>query len=244
MEVDHDAGVMRCPYCRREVLIPASQAPETAWPFGADGAAVPHITINTTRTLTQSPQAIRRRQVAALIIVVATFVAVGAVLFPIFSSILFDSSDEVDEVAVGATAQVKQLDTSYEATVRGIDCTRKAITKPDDPATDYEDSRTEKAKGKFCVVSFSVKNVGEKTDTYPYFDLKATNPTERELDENTTAEDYLNNTSSNALSEPIDPGKTVDRLLVFDVPADTTLAYLQICDGRFGESGKKVKFDS
>ncbi|MFI7598982.1 DUF4352 domain-containing protein [Actinoplanes sp. NPDC049681] len=235
MEVDQAAGVMRCPYCRREVPMPASQA--SGWPYGAGGTGVPHITISTsTRTIRQPPEVIRRQKLIAVVFLVGALLAVGGVLIPSFWSIFSGSSGDVEEVAVGATARVK----SFEATVRGVDCSKKAITKPDDPATSYDDSATEKAKGKFCVVSFSVKNVGDKTDSYPTTSLEATSPTERVLERSTIAEMYAN-TKGTDLDEPIDPGKTVDQLLVYDVPADTTLAYLRISDDLFADSTIKVK---
>ncbi|GGQ78138.1 DUF4352 domain-containing protein [Couchioplanes azureus] len=242
MEVDHGAGVLRCPYCRREVLMPAPQAARTGWPVGPGGAGMPNITISTARTFTQTPEAIRRQKLMVLIYAVGAVLAMGTMLVLMFSSMFSDSggdflgsSDKVEEVAVGTTARVN----SFEATVRSVDCSKKAITKPDDPSTPYDDTATQKAKGKFCVVSFSAKNVGEKTDTYPTLSLKATSPTERVLYSDVVAEDYANKGSS--LKEPIDPGKTVDQLLVFEVPSDTTLAYLQISDSYSAGSTIKVK---
>ncbi|MEV4639438.1 DUF4352 domain-containing protein [Actinoplanes sp. NPDC049548] len=246
MEVDHEAGVMRCPYCRREVLMPASQAAQTGWPFGAPGASIPQITIST-KAFTQPPEVVRRQKVAAAILGVGMLVAAGAVLVPVLWSGSSSSSlntslgavptEQVKEVAVGATTKVQ----AFEATVRSVDCTKKAITKKDDPATSFDDTMTEKAKGKFCVVSFSVKNVGAKTDSYPTWGLEATSPTERVLYRNTLAESYVNKESDN-LGQPIDPGKTVDQRLVYDVPADTKLAYLKIYDGMLSDSTIKVKF--
>lgn len=215
--------------------MPASQA--SGWPFGAGGTAVPHITISTTRTVTQAPASIRRLRIVALILVLGIFLVAAFVVFSALSSM--NSTDEVHEVAVGATAKVK----SFEATVRGVDCTKQTITQPDDPATSYDDTQSEKAEGKFCVVSFSVKNIGEKTDTYPTTSLEATNATERVLNRSIIAEEYANN-GKRELDQPIDPGKTVDQLLVYDVPADTTLAYLQISDDLFADSNIKVKVGS
>ena len=239
MEVDQAAGVMRCPYCRREVPLPAAPGAGAGWPFGAGGAGTPHVTISTARAFTQPPQVVRRQLVVALFVVLGVFVAVGVVAISIFSAILFDASGDVEEVGVGTTARVL----SFDATVRGVDCTKQAITRPDDPATSYDDTYTEKANGKFCVVSFSVKNVGEKTDSYPTYSLEATSPTQRVLDRDVVAESYAN-PGSGGLNEPIDPGKTVDQLLVFAVPADTTIAYLQIANDLFADSIVKVKFGS
>ncbi|BFU43290.1 DUF4352 domain-containing protein [Krasilnikovia sp. MM14-A1004] len=217
--------------------MPASQAAGTAWPFGAGGT--PRITITTTRT---PPAQVDRQQLMRVLVIVGAFVAMGFLVPTVLSFSFIGSlfgSGGTDEVAVGETAKVM----SFEATVRGVDCTKQEITKPDDPATPYDDSSTEKAKGKFCVVSFSVKNVGEKTDSYPTWGFEATSPTERVFDRSTTAEGYVNN-GKRGLDEPIDPGKTVDQLLVFDVPTDTTLAYLQICDDVGTDSAVKVKFGS
>ncbi|MEV6598364.1 DUF4352 domain-containing protein [Actinoplanes sp. NPDC051346] len=249
MEVDQGAGVMRCPYCRREVPLPAPQAAGTGWPFGTGGVGMPNITISTTGAFAQTPEAIRRQKKMVLAVAVGTILAMGAVLTFVYSfifstaSTFADSSsgeaEKVEEVAVGATARVQ----SFEATVRGVDCTKQEITKPDDPATSWDDATTEKAKGKFCVVSFSVKNVGEKTEDYRTWNLEATSPTERVLERNRTAESYANK-EKDALSEPIDPGKTVDQFLVFDVPTDTSLAYLQLLDDPFADSIVKVKFGS
>ncbi|GIE91394.1 DUF4352 domain-containing protein [Actinoplanes regularis] len=230
MEIDQSAGVMRCPYCRREIPMPSSQ------PFGA---GMPHVTISTARVFTQTPEAMRRRVLVTLAIVVAPMLVIGVVLSSVLFSSLPDSPGEPEEVAVGATARVQ----SFEATVRGVDCTKQTVTKPDDPATSYDDTFTEAAKGKFCVVTFSVKNVGEKTDRYPASSIVATNATERVLDRSTVAENFANN-GTYPLDEPIDPGKTVDLLLVFDVPVDTTLAYLQISDDLFADAVIKVKIDS
>ncbi|WP_412734549.1 DUF4352 domain-containing protein [Krasilnikovia sp. MM14-A1259] len=174
-----------------------------------------------------------------MIFTVGILAVVGVLVVPNLWSTLFGAFGGVDEVNVGTAARVE----SFDATVRSVDCTKQTITQPDDPATSYDDSETEKAKGKFCVVSFSVKNVGEKTDTYRTWSLEATSPTERRLDRNSTAERYVNK-GKDALSEPIDPGKTVDQLLVFDVPADTSLAYLQIADGTFNGPKVRVKFGS
>lgn len=236
MEVDQAAGVMRCPYCRREVPMPAAPGAGAGWPFGA---GMPHVTISTSRAFTPPPQVVRRQLVVALVVVVGVFVAAGVFVIPILSAILFDTSGDVEEVGVGTTARVL----SFDATVRGVDCTKQAITRPDDPATSYDDTYTEKANGKFCVVSFSVKNVGEKTDRYPTSSIEATSPTERVLDRNIFAERYANN-STDPLGEPIDPGKTVDQLLVFDVPTDTTLANLRISDDLFADSTITVKVGS
>ncbi len=218
--------------------MPASPA-GTGWPFGPGGVGMPHITIGTARPFTQQPGAFRRPLVMALTFVVAAFLAAGAVMTVVASAIFSDSPGAVQEVGVGATARVQV----FEATVRGVDCTKRAITKADDPTTSWDDASTEAAKGTFCVVSFSVKNVGEKTDRYPTSSLEATSPTERVLDRSTIAEGYANK-GSDALSEPIDPGKTVDQFLVFDVPTDTTLAYLRISDDLFAESTIKVKFSA
>jgi hypothetical protein len=46
---------------------------------------------------------------------------------------------------------------------------------------------------------------------------------------------------SYVLSEPIDPGKTVGHPLVFDVPSDTTLAYLRIGDDLSADAVIKVQ---
>ncbi|BEL10939.1 hypothetical protein Q0Z83_091300 [Actinoplanes sichuanensis] len=231
LEIHPDAGVLRCPYCRREIPLQA--------PPGVFG--MPQVTITTNRLFTQpAPEMIRRQKLMALIFGVGAVVAVCAVMIPIFSIATSGSSVDVEEIAVGDTARVGV----FEATVRGIDCTRETITQLDDPATTYdESSSTEKAAGKFCAVAFSVTNVGEKTDSYPTYSIEATSPTERVLQENGIAENYLTNTSY-VLSEPIDPGKTVDHQLVFDVPADTTLAYLQIGDELSADAVIKVKFAS
>ncbi|MFI5496949.1 DUF4352 domain-containing protein [Actinoplanes sp. NPDC051859] len=232
MEVDQFAGVMRCPYCRREVPLPASQPDPSAWPFGMDDAGLPQITV--TQTFTQVPVSTGRKLFVVAVALVA-LLAVGAVLIPVFSLSSFGLFGGTEEVEVGETATFDP----FEATVHSIDCSRSEITKPGSPATE---TTTAKAKGKFCVVSFTVKNVGEKTDSYRSYSLEATSPTERVLDRNSTAEEYVNRVRN--LDEPLDPGKSVDQLLVFDVPTDTSLARLKICDDIFNNTVIKVRFDS
>ncbi len=245
MEVDHDAGVMRCPYCRRETPIPNSQ---TGWPFGTGTTGMPRITITSNRPLIEvTPEMVRRQKKIALITVGGILVFTLVMMIPIFSIFSSSSSDhsyqpaekEVREVAVGATARVK----GFEATVRSVDCTKQSMTrKDDDPATSWDESDVIKAEGKFCVLDFSVKNVGDKTDTYPTFDLQASSPTERMFSRNTGAEWYLNKETDD-LDKPIDPGKTVDSFLVYDVPTDSKFAYLQLSDGILSDATVKVKID-
>ncbi|WIM93379.1 DUF4352 domain-containing protein [Actinoplanes oblitus] len=245
MEVDYDAGVMRCPYCRRETPMPGSQ---TGWPLGAGATGLPRVTITSNRPLIEvTPEMARRQKRIALIVGGAILAFMLAVMIPIFSVFASSSSDyssepaakEVREVEVGATARVK----GFEATVRSVDCTKQSMTrKADDPATSWDESDVIKAEGKFCVLGFSVRNVGDKTDTYPTFDLEASSPTERIFSRNTSAEWYLNKDTDD-LSKPIDPGKIVDSFLVYDVPTDSKFAYLQLSDGILSDAIVKVKID-
>ena len=176
--------------------------------------------------------------VATVVVVFAVIAGFGWLML----SLLSDATDVTDgkaepvEVAVGATARVE----SFEATVRSVDCDKRSFTRrPDDPATSYDDSDVLAAKGKFCVVSFSVKNVGAKTDSYPTYSLEATNATERVLEKSYAAQHHLNK-GANLLGEPIDPGKVVEEFLVYDVPTDTTLAYLTLAPS-YSDSPVKVK---
>ncbi|AEV87848.1 hypothetical protein ACWT_6835 [Actinoplanes sp. SE50] len=242
MEVAHDAGVMRCPYCRRESPLPGAQ---TGWPFGAGATGMPRITVSTRPLLT--PDLVRRQKKIAWIAGGGMLVFLLIVMVPIFSSFSHSAADysyqppekKVQEVAIGATAQVK----GFEATVRSVDCTKQSMTRTaDDPATSWDESDVIKAEGKFCVIAFSAKNVGARTDTYPTFDLEASSPTERVFSRNTSAEWYLNKNTDD-LSKPIDPGKTVDSFLVYDVPTDSKFAYLRLSDGILSDTIVKVKID-
>jgi hypothetical protein len=245
MEVDRGAGVMRCSYCRRETPIPAAQ---TGWPFGAGATGMPRFTITSNRPINEvAPELVRRQKKIALIGgggILVLLVVMMVSTFSVFSSSFSDSSyqpaeKKVQEVALGATARVK----GFEATVRSVDCTKQSVTrKADDPATTWDESDVIKAEGKFCVLDFSVKNVGDKTDTYPTFDLEASSPTERMFSRNTSVEWFLNRNTDD-LGKPIDPGKTVDGFLVYDVPTDSKFAYLQLSDGILSDAVVKVKID-
>lgn len=246
MEIDSSAGVMRCPYCRREALLPPSHAPAPAWPFGnqfgagqvgagqvsAGQVGSPRVTVTvngrtatvssgqTTRTIQTIPAAQAQRALAGVTVaVVVLLIAAGWFWY------LQQPSAPV-EVAVGVAARVE----SFEVTVRSVDCGKHSIASPDDPATAYDETQNVvEAKGTFCVIAISAKNVGTKTASYPTYDLEATNTTERVLDGNYAAEDYLNN-GMHPLREPVDPGNIADQLLVYDVPTNTTLAYLQLSE--------------
>lgn len=86
----------------------------------------------------------------------------------------------------------------------------------------------------------SVKNGGAKTDNYSSFTPSATSPTERDLDRGWGAERLLNN-GKDLLAEPIDPGKVVEQIFVFDVPTDTTMAYMKVFSGGYKTPEVKVK---
>ena len=128
-----------------------------------------------------------------------------------------DSSSDSAQ-AVGLNQPVR--DGKFEFTVTNVDCSRNVLgTAP--VAT--------QAAGVFCLVSVSVTNIGDEAQTLDATSQVAYDAQNREYSTDIEAAFYLEN-GGDTLFNQLNPGTSVDGVLVFDVPAGTQLTTLELHD--------------
>jgi hypothetical protein len=119
-------------------------------------------------------------------------------------------------------------DGKFEFTVKKVDCGKTKIG----PA-----GFGTKAQGQFCLVSVKVENIGDEAqsmfgDNQLLFDQQG-----REFSADTEAAMYLDNAQT--LWEEINPGNTLNGIVVFDVPKNAVPTSLELHDSMFS-AGVKV----
>jgi hypothetical protein len=122
----------------------------------------------------------------------------------------------------------KVRDGKFEFVVTGMDCSKSKV------GNEYLNTT---AQGKFCVISVTVKNIGDEPRTFTGANQKAyagktefTNDSEAEIYVNSDAQTFL---------EDVNPGNSVKGKLVFDVPKSTKLTEIELHDG-FLSGGARV----
>ncbi|PZR55012.1 DUF4352 domain-containing protein [Xylanimonas oleitrophica] len=86
-------------------------------------------------------------------------------------------------------------------------------------------------QGQFVLVHLTVANIGDRAQMFYDDAQKAYDAAGRQFSADTEAGIYLED--SNAFLKEINPGNTVEGILVFDVPTDVTLASLELHDSLF-----------
>jgi hypothetical protein len=119
-------------------------------------------------------------------------------------------------------------DGDFSFVVSGVDCSLTSI------GNEYFGTE---AQGQFCVVSVTVSNIGDSAQSFFGDNAKLFNAEGQEFSADSEAAIYLEDSSS--LYEEINPGNTLDSKVVFDVPAGTTPAAVELHDSAFS-GGVKV----
>jgi hypothetical protein len=119
-------------------------------------------------------------------------------------------------------------DGKFEFTVTKLDCSKSRV------GSEY---LNEKAQGKFCIISVTVKNIGKKAQTFSGSSQKASDAEGTEFSNDTGAEIYANEGSATFLEE-INPGNEVKGRLIFDVPKSTKLTAIELHDSMFSGGAK------
>jgi hypothetical protein len=114
----------------------------------------------------------------------------------------------------------KVRDGKFEFVVSRVDCSRSSIGKAPLDLT---------AKGKFCVVSLSVRNISDGAGYLLGRAQTAYDATGAAYDDDTLAGVYANRDTKTFL-EKLDPGERVTGKLVFDVPRKVKLTTLDLHD--------------
>ncbi|MBM2614021.1 DUF4352 domain-containing protein [Actinoplanes sp. LDG1-06] len=111
-------------------------------------------------------------------------------------------------------------DGKFEFVVSKVDCTRTRVGLEHLART---------AKGRFCVVSLSVRNIAGEPKYFVGRAQKAFDKTGASYDNDDLAGVYANRNTKTFL-ERLDPGERVTGKLVFDVPRKTALTRLELHD--------------
>jgi hypothetical protein len=121
------------------------------------------------------------------------------------------------------------VDGKFSFTVTGLECGIQSVGS---------DSFGEEAQGQFCKVSLTIENIGDEPQTMFADSQKLFDSEGREFSADTSAMIYLDEGGDTWFSE-INPGNSLDGVLLFDVPADATLDYIKLYDSLFS-SGIEV----
>lgn len=119
-------------------------------------------------------------------------------------------------------------DGDFSFVVQGVDCSLTEV------GNQYFGTE---AQGQFCVVSLNVTNIGDSAQSFFGDNAKLLNAEGQEFSADTEAAIYLED--SDSLYEEINPGNTLSSKVVFDVPAGTTPAAIELHDSAFS-GGVKV----
>ncbi|MBB3086667.1 DUF4352 domain-containing protein [Geodermatophilus sabuli] len=113
-------------------------------------------------------------------------------------------------------------DGDFNFVVNGVDCSTTQIGN---------EFLNTKAQGQFCVVDLTISNIGDEAQSFFGDNAKLFNAQGQEFSADTEAAIYLEESSS--LYEEINPGNTLNSKVVFDVPAGTTPASIELHDSMF-----------
>lgn len=133
----------------------------------------------------------------------------------------------VAEAPVGAGIGTPVRDGKFEFVVHGVEAGV--------PSVGTNEYLTEKAQGQFVLVRMTIRNIGDREQSFTTSAQKLIDPQGRQY----SVDDIATITLDQGVAfEQINPGNSVDATIVFDVPAGTVPAELQVHDSIFsgGES--------
>lgn len=132
-----------------------------------------------------------------------------------------DSANNASEERPGFGTPV--VDGAFSFTVLGMECGIAQVGS---------DTFGEEAQGQFCLVDLKIENVGDEPQTMFADNQKIFDSQGREFSPDTSAMIYMEDGADAWLSE-INPGNTLEGKLLFDVPVDAELDYIELHDSVF-----------
>jgi hypothetical protein len=127
--------------------------------------------------------------------------------------------------AAAKTAKVGEAvrDGKFEFTVQQVKCGVGQLGN---------DMLGKKAQGQFCLVTVQVKNISKEAQTLSDSSQRAFGADKAQYSTDTAAGIYANQDAATFLNQ-INPGNQVTGVLVYDVPANATLAKVELHDSPF-----------
>ncbi|HVX58448.1 MAG TPA: DUF4352 domain-containing protein [Candidatus Saccharimonadales bacterium] len=137
------------------------------------------------------------------------------------------SSKAAPTVKIGQEAD----DGNFAFTVTSIKCGEPNVT-------DRSGYLTKSAQGQYCLLNLTVKNIGNKAQTLDSMSQYLFNSSNQKYSSDSEATIYENPTNGTFLNS-INPGNTVNGIVVFDVPKDVTPVTAELHDSSLS-GGVKV----
>lgn len=140
---------------------------------------------------------------------------------------------KADNKTAATTAKLGEAarDGQFEFVVKSVTCGKPSVT-------DSSGYVTKSAQGQYCLMDVTVKNIGDKQQYFSENDQKLLNSADQQYSPDITAT-LTNSNNSDALIAQINPGNTVQGILVFDIPKDQTPVSVELHDSSFS-GGVKV----
>ena len=136
--------------------------------------------------------------------------------------------EDSEEDAAGTLGEPVR-DGNFEFTVNSVDCGAAQVG---------DEFLSDKAQGQFCLVDVTVKNIGDRPQTFLDTDQNAFDANGNEHTVDSEAGVIANDNADVWISD-INPGNELNGILVFDMPADQDITSLELHDSSFS-GGVKV----
>ncbi|HEY4963402.1 MAG TPA: DUF4352 domain-containing protein [Candidatus Saccharimonadales bacterium] len=135
-----------------------------------------------------------------------------------------------DKVATTAKLNETARDGKFEFVVKSVACGTTSV------GGQYLNKT---AQGQYCLATVSVKNIGDKQQYFSESDQKLLNASGQQYSPDTTATLYNSPNNSDVFLAQINPGNSVEGVLVYDIPKDQTPVTAELHDSSLS-SGVKV----
>lgn len=139
-------------------------------------------------------------------------------------------SKEADSKSTTAKVGEAARDGKFEFVVKSVKCGVPSVS-------DSSGYITKTAQGQYCVMSLSVKNIGDKRQMFSEDDQKLLNASNQQYSPDTTATLYNDNNMDVFMGE-INPGNSVSGSIVFDIPKGQTPVTAELHDSAFSDGVK------
>lgn len=135
-----------------------------------------------------------------------------------------------EETAATPKIGVPVRDGKFEFTVKSLECGKSTVGD--------NQYLTQQAQGQYCLLSLNVKNIGDAQQLFLDMDQKLLNAEGLEYKSDSVATLY-NANNQNVFATQINPGNSVEGVLVFDIPKDQVPVTAELHDSSLS-SGIKI----
>ena len=135
-----------------------------------------------------------------------------------------DSNKNQSKATAVAKINEPARDGKFEFTVKSVSCGKTAIGP--------NEYMTKNAQGQFCEVSLSVKNIGNEAQQFYSQDQFLYNASDQKFSADGQATMYTS-PNGDAWINQINPGNSMEGILVFDLPKDQTPVLAELHDSPY-----------